>query len=385
MRTYALFLILLAGLALPARGLRAAAEAEKAPPDKAPAAVEERIAALEKRIQALEQAMVEKDARIADLQRRLNDAPQGPGPGIPGLRFQLNPQDMQHFQEQIQKYMQDGLDGFPAWGGDEDNLIPAPVAPEERPRWRGRDLLPAQKPRLGVSLQDANADLAARYKNKVERGAFVTQVLPDTPADKAGLMTGDCVVSFDNKPIEGAQDLMDTIKAAPEGKHQLVVKRRGEDLGLNVTLGPLIEAPRVENGWIRGRRDRAANAPREVVEVRVAALELTPQLADALKLDEKQRAKMEMVLAAHAKKLSAEYTEKTGAGGGGRFMLNDKALQPLVDKHAAEAETELRDTLTEAQLKTWREYRARHRGISVSRNLQIEPEEQKATPEGLNF
>jgi hypothetical protein len=385
MRTHIPTLILLAGLALPARGLRAAAETEKVPPEKAPAAVEERIAALEKRIQALEQAMVEKDARIADLQRRLNEAPQGPGPGLPGLRFQLNPQDLQRFQEQIQKYMQDGLDGFPGLG--EDNLIPAPGAPEERPRWlRPRDLLPAQKPRLGVSLQDANAELMERYKNKVERGAFVTQVLPDTPAEKAGVLTGDCVVSFDHKPIEGAQDLMDTIKAAPEGKHQLVIKRRGEDLGLNVTLGPLIEMPqRVENGWIRGRRDRAANAPREVVEVRVAALELTPQLADALKLDEKQRAKMEAVLAAHAKKLSAEYTEKIGAGGAGRFTLSDKALQPLVDKHAAEAETELRDTLTEAQLKTWRDYRARHRGVSISRNLQIEPEEQKATPEGLNF
>jgi hypothetical protein len=375
MRTHALVLSL---ALLPAWSLRTWAGAE---PEKAAPTVEERILALEKRIQALEQAMVEKDARIADLQRRLNEPaanPQAPRElPLPGMQFRLNPGDMERFQQQLEEYMRRGFDapGGPFGGGDEEDVVPF------RGRRGGGDINPAQKPRLGVTLQDANAELAELYKNKAERGAYVTQVLPDTAAEKAGLMTGDCVVSFDNKPIDGAQDLIDTVKVAPEGRHQLVVKRRGEDLGLNVTFGPLIaERPRAENGWIRNR----GKGPREVLEIRATALELTQPLADALGLDAKQRAKMETVLSVHAKQLQAEYAEKAAAGGPGRLNLQDRALQPLVDKHAAEAEAELRETLSDAQMKTWREYRARHRGISISRNIQAEPEEGKAN-EGMNF
>ena len=59
---------------------------------------------------------------------------------------------------------------------------------------------------IGVGIADADGS-----------GAVVRQVLPDTPARKAGLMSGDIITAVDGVPINSASNLSDAIDAHHPG------------------------------------------------------------------------------------------------------------------------------------------------------------------------
>jgi S1-C subfamily serine protease len=74
-------------------------------------------------------------------------------------------------------------------------------------------------------------------------GARVDMVIPDMPAEGAGVQPGDMIVRFNGKPVTGA-DLVDHVQAAPVGRvAQLVVERDGQELTL---LLPIRERPESE-------------------------------------------------------------------------------------------------------------------------------------------
>ena len=71
-----------------------------------------------------------------------------------------------------------------------------PEAEEKRP-------LEAWKPWLGVSTQVLTNDLAdALGLEKTSRGIRISQVFPDTPANKAGLLAGDLIFRIDGQLIQ---------------------------------------------------------------------------------------------------------------------------------------------------------------------------------------
>jgi serine protease Do len=71
-------------------------------------------------------------------------------------------------------------------------------------------------------------------------GAVVADVKPNSPADKAGIKSGDVVVQFDNKPIEDYNTLKLMVAESAPGKSVPVqVDRNGQTLNLNVTLQEL--------------------------------------------------------------------------------------------------------------------------------------------------
>jgi serine protease DegQ len=71
---------------------------------------------------------------------------------------------------------------------------------------------------LGVQSQDLDARLARALDLEEGRGAVVTQVVPDSPADKAGLQAGDVIVKLDGKPIASADELANVEGLLPIGK-----------------------------------------------------------------------------------------------------------------------------------------------------------------------
>ena len=70
---------------------------------------------------------------------------------------------------------------------------------------------------LGVSVQDMSQDLAGSFGLAKPEGALVDEVVPDSPADKAGLKSGDVILSFDGHKLEDSGDLPPLVAAAQPG------------------------------------------------------------------------------------------------------------------------------------------------------------------------
>ena len=69
-------------------------------------------------------------------------------------------------------------------------------------------------------------------------GAVVSEVVPDSPAAKAGIQKDDVITKVNDKRMNDAVDLTATIRSYPEGATvKVTVKRNGEEHTMDVTLG----------------------------------------------------------------------------------------------------------------------------------------------------
>lgn len=94
---------------------------------------------------------------------------------------------------------------------------------------------------LGVYPQDIDRNLAEAYKLSRPQGALLTRVSPDSPAQKAGLKTGDIILQYNDSKIVRASDLLNLInRARPDDAFQAQVQRNGK---LLVVTGKLSQAP----------------------------------------------------------------------------------------------------------------------------------------------
>jgi serine protease Do len=92
----------------------------------------------------------------------------------------------------------------------------------------------------GVIPQDLDAGLAKQFGLTSETGALIGDVTPDSPAQKAGLQPGDVILSANDKPVSGAQNLKVTIAQLEPGKlATLKLVRNGANKTVVVTLGEL--------------------------------------------------------------------------------------------------------------------------------------------------
>jgi Do/DeqQ family serine protease len=127
---------------------------------------------------------------------------------------------------------------------------------------------------LGIRLQELNKALAQGLDLDVDSGILVTEVLPDTPAEKAGVQKNDVIVEFDKNPVrdDGRFRLMvantEVGTAVP-----MVVVRDGKKKQLNITLTErpkddvLAAAPQSQGHWLGLQVDEIENASEEGVVV----------------------------------------------------------------------------------------------------------------------
>jgi len=95
--------------------------------------------------------------------------------------------------------------------------------------------------RLGVTIQGVSQELADSFGLKKAQGALVSAVEPKSPADKAGIKTGDIILAVDGRAIENSIDLPRIIgESRPGTPVNLKIWRQGETRELNASLG---EAP----------------------------------------------------------------------------------------------------------------------------------------------
>ena len=76
---------------------------------------------------------------------------------------------------------------------------------------------------LGVMIQDVTPALAREFKLKDNTGALVADVTPKSPAEKAGLQSGDIIVEFNGKPVADSRRLKLEVAGTRPG-HAVPVK-----------------------------------------------------------------------------------------------------------------------------------------------------------------
>jgi serine protease DegS len=91
---------------------------------------------------------------------------------------------------------------------------------------------------LGVEAQELNPELAASFGLQAPRGVVIAGVVPNGPADRAGLKPGDVLLAIDNRPILDARVTMSDIAAVTPGETlPLTVVRGGETLQVTLEVG----------------------------------------------------------------------------------------------------------------------------------------------------
>lgn len=91
--------------------------------------------------------------------------------------------------------------------------------------------------RLGIVIQDLTPDLAKGLGASQSEGAVITQVEPGSPADKAGIRTGDVVVEVNGHGVRSSGDLRNRIGLVRVGeKVELVIYRDGKRKTINTRV-----------------------------------------------------------------------------------------------------------------------------------------------------
>jgi serine protease Do len=83
--------------------------------------------------------------------------------------------------------------------------------------------------RIGVGIQDVNAQLAESFGLDRPRGALVSSVVQGAPAEKADIKPGDIILSVDGKPISLSNDLASLIANTKPGKDATLEVWRGRE------------------------------------------------------------------------------------------------------------------------------------------------------------
>tara|TARA_Y100001956_G_scaffold82256_1_gene102417 strand:+ start:1934 stop:3301 length:1368 start_codon:yes stop_codon:yes gene_type:complete len=96
---------------------------------------------------------------------------------------------------------------------------------------------------LGVQGGEITSELAEALGYESSKGAFVSQVVPDSAADKAGLEAGDVITSINGKAITSFSELRAKVATLGAGKKiELGVIRDGKQKQFDVTLGEMQNA-----------------------------------------------------------------------------------------------------------------------------------------------
>jgi S1-C subfamily serine protease len=72
-----------------------------------------------------------------------------------------------------------------------------------------------------------------------ESGVVVLEISPDSPAERAGLKSRDVIVSIDDIPMSGVDDLHRFLDEHPVGEnYEMLILRRGPAMRLTVRPEP---------------------------------------------------------------------------------------------------------------------------------------------------
>jgi serine protease Do len=131
---------------------------------------------------------------------------------------------------------------------------------------------------LGAMIQDLSEEMAQSFDFHSTEGVLVGDVVPDGPADKAGIRAGDIITKFNGRPVRKAAQLRNAVASTgPDTEARLELFRDGQARNLTVTIGLL------ESQFVAGKGTQSALGLGMTVQT------LTPELAREAGFEEDQK------------------------------------------------------------------------------------------------
>jgi hypothetical protein len=94
------------------------------------------------------------------------------------------------------------------------------------------------QPYLGVTFQVITPELREQQDLDEEHGALIVEVVPDSPADDAGLLVDDIIHAVDGAEVNESHHLADLIGSFEPGEEiELTILRNGRRITIEVELG----------------------------------------------------------------------------------------------------------------------------------------------------
>jgi serine protease Do len=91
---------------------------------------------------------------------------------------------------------------------------------------------------IGVNIQDVTEALAKSFNRADSEGALVSQVVEGSPAEKAGIKSGDIILKFNNQPVSGAAALKNMVGLEkPGASATLNIWRDKKTFDVNIVVG----------------------------------------------------------------------------------------------------------------------------------------------------
>ncbi|MDZ5633054.1 Do family serine endopeptidase [Janthinobacterium sp. GMG1] len=91
---------------------------------------------------------------------------------------------------------------------------------------------------IGVETQDITPELAQSFGLQRTSGAIIAGVVRNGPADKAGIVPGDILLTVEGKPVGDTTEMLNLIaQLPPGGKAKMTVLRKNREAALDVMVG----------------------------------------------------------------------------------------------------------------------------------------------------
>src|SRR5262245_6317761 len=131
---------------------------------------------------------------------------------------------------------------------------------------------------MGVSIQPLTPELARSFGSKDAKGVLINEVMPESPAAKAGLKPGDILLEFDGRPMEGPGDLQRAVGFfSPDRSAKVKIWRDQAEKTLEVKVG---QAP--DERQAQQQRPGGGSRARSMLGLEVRPV--TPEIARQLNL-----------------------------------------------------------------------------------------------------
>ncbi|HTN77915.1 MAG TPA: DegQ family serine endoprotease [Pirellulaceae bacterium] len=186
---------------------------------------------------------------------------------------------------------------------------------------------------LGAAIQDLNEDLAKSFEYASTKGVLVGDVVPGSPAAKAGLQAGDIVVKLNGQEMQHASQLRHAVAAmTPDTQTDLQIFRAGKTQSVPVVIGRLDASSAVS---VNSPEEESEEATTDALGVTVQ--DLNAELAKQLGLQKVQSGVV--VTNVESDSLAEQAGVQAGdviASIGGQAVQNVAEYRAALQKHSVE-------------------------------------------------